>query len=146
MSGAAGFGQSGGHPIDGQLTTPTPASVEFDLVTVDASDTEALSRFWAIACGLHEVEREDAGRWIVLAGPDGQRRMGFQRATALSASVDNSRIHLDLSCAPTDFELAVERLLLAGARLLRPLRTEPYGAIANLVDPEGNVFDLCAYV
>ncbi len=32
-----------------------------------------------------------------------------------------------------------------GARLVAPPRREPYGSIANLCDPDGNPFDLCAY-
>jgi predicted enzyme related to lactoylglutathione lyase len=40
----------------------------------------------------------------------------------------------------------LERLVGLGARLATPARREPYGSIANLVDPDGNPFDVCAYV
>jgi len=33
-----------------------------------------------------------------------------------------------------------------GARLQGEPRHEPYGSIVNLIDPEGYIFDLCAYV
>ena len=34
----------------------------------------------------------------------------------------------------------------SGASECHPTRIEPYGSIANLADPDGNLFDLCAYV
>jgi predicted enzyme related to lactoylglutathione lyase len=55
-------------------------------------------------------------------------------------------MHLDLACHPDEFEAEVARLLALGASECRPTRTEPYGSIANLADPDGNLFDLCAYV
>ncbi|MEM9566190.1 MAG: VOC family protein [Actinomycetota bacterium] len=112
----------------------------FDLVTIDTPDTERLAAFWAGALGLVEVEREDGDRWIVLADADGRRRIGLQRGAHRPGG-----IHLDLACAPDDFTAEVDRLIGLGARLVEPLRTEPYGSIANLQDPDGNPFDLCAY-
>jgi len=114
--------------------------VEFDLVTIDTPDTARLATFWSAALDLHEVEREDGDRWVVLAGVDGTRRLGLQRGAHRPSS-----IHLDLACRPTDVEAEVQRLTTLGARLLRPVRHEPYGAIANLCDPDGNLFDVCAY-
>ncbi len=112
----------------------------FDLVTIDSPDTERLATFWGRALGLVEVEREDGDRWIVLADVDGRRRIGLQRGEHRPGG-----IHLDLVCAPGDVAAEVDRLLGLGARLVEPLRTEPYGSIANLADPDGNPFDLCAY-
>jgi predicted enzyme related to lactoylglutathione lyase len=54
-------------------------------------------------------------------------------------------MHLDLVCEPADFDSEVERLVGLGARLAAPPRREAYGSIANLADPDGNPFDLCAY-
>jgi predicted enzyme related to lactoylglutathione lyase len=112
----------------------------FDLVTIDAPDTETAARFWSEAADLHEVEREDVDRWIVLADAGGQRRLGIQRGVARPASM-----HLDLTCDVGEFEVELARIVELGARLLRPPRHEPYGSIANLCDPDGNPFDLCAY-
>ena len=112
----------------------------FDLVTIDTPGTDRLAAFYSAALGLMEVEREDGDRWVVLADPTGERRLGFQRGVHRPGG-----IHLDLACDPTVFAAEVERLVALGASLVRPVRVEPYGSIANLADPDGNPFDLCAY-
>ena len=112
----------------------------FDLVTIDSPATERLAEFWCRALGLVEVEREDGDRWIVLADDAGHRRIGLQRGPTRIGG-----LHLDLACRPEAFESERVRLLALGAAELRPARREPYGAIANLADPDGNPFDLCAY-
>jgi catechol 2,3-dioxygenase-like lactoylglutathione lyase family enzyme len=114
-------------------------ATRFDLVTIDG-DTTILGAFWAEVLGLHEVEREDGDRWVVLADEDGIRRLGLQRGVSRPGAM-----HLDLACEPTVFESERQRLLGLGARETRPPRYEPYGAIANFTDPQGNLFDLCAY-
>jgi predicted enzyme related to lactoylglutathione lyase len=116
-------------------------SARFDLVTIDSPATDAIAAFWSAALGLHEVEREDGDRWIVLADAAEQRRLGIQNGAVRSGSV-----HLDVACAPEDFDRELDRLVSLGARLVDTPRREPYGSIANLVDPDGNPFDLCAYV
>ena len=112
----------------------------FDLVTFDSPRPEEAVAFWAAALALVESEREDGDRWIVLSDAAGVRRIGVQRAPARPGSV-----HLDLTCTPGEFRDEVGRLLSLGARLVSPVRVESYGSIANLVDPDGNPFDLCAY-
>ena len=114
----------------------------FDLVTLDTAHTELLAKFWAAVLDLIELGREDGDRWIVLGERGGLRRLGFQRA---AGACDASRLHLDLTCDQQDFDGEVARLVALGATLLSPARTESYGSIANLVDPDGNLFDLCAY-
>ncbi len=112
----------------------------FDLVTLDSPATDALAGFWSAAADLHEVEREDVDRWIVLADRSGTRRLGIQRGRVRPGSV-----HLDLACDPADFEAELARVVALGAELVGGPRHEPYGSIANLSDPQGNPFDLCAY-
>ncbi len=112
----------------------------FDLVTVDSPGTDRLAEFWSRALDLVEVEREDGDRWIVLADRSGRRRIGLQRGPTRVGG-----LHLDLSCRPEEFESELARLIGLGASELRPARREPYGTIANLADPDGNPFDLCAY-
>ena len=115
-------------------------TTRFDLVTIDTSEPETLAAFWSAALDLHEVEREDGDRWIVLADGDGTRRLGIQRGVSRPGS-----IHLDLSCLPSDFDVELVRLGELGATQLGVPRREPYGSIVNLADPDGNPFDLCAY-
>lgn len=115
-----------------------PAS--FDLVTLDVPRPDEAARFWCAALGLHESEREGVDRWIVLSSADGVRRLGLQRGAARPGGV-----HLDLVCALDEFGAEVARLVALGCTLSSPARTEPYGSIANLVDPDGYAVDLCAY-
>jgi predicted enzyme related to lactoylglutathione lyase len=123
----------------------------FDLVTLDALHAPTLVAFWAEALGLHVSETEDDGRWTVLSDAQGIRRLGIQRITDLQLSTPEfvgprkPRIHLDVVCELPTFSNEVERLLKLGATRLRPDRQEAYGSIATMADPEGNVFDLCAY-
>jgi predicted enzyme related to lactoylglutathione lyase len=112
----------------------------FDLVTFDSPTPDDLAAFWTSVLGMVETEREDGDRWIVLSTSDEVRRIGIQRGTTTVGSV-----HLDLACAPDEFEVELARLVALGASVAAPPRHEPYGSIANLADPDGNVFDLCAY-
>lgn len=115
-------------------------SARFDLVTVDTPDVDRLAAFWCAALDLVETEREDVDRWLVLSSRDGVRRIGLQRGAHRPGGT-----HLDLVCAVDEFEAERARLLALGATELRPPRIEPYGAIANLADTDGNPFDVCAY-
>jgi predicted enzyme related to lactoylglutathione lyase len=116
-------------------------TARFDLVTIDVADPARMAAFWSAALDLVETEREDVDRWIVLSALDGVRRIGLQRGEPRAGTV-----HLDLACEPAEFAAEVDRLIALGATRTRPDRTEPYGSIANLADPEGNLFDLCAYI
>jgi predicted enzyme related to lactoylglutathione lyase len=127
-------------------------TARFDLVTLDARDTNELARFWSAALSLREVEREDDGRWIVLGeASSDRRRLGLQRIAGLNlepAAFEGgrkARLHLDLACDPDEFDSEMARLIGLGAQLLRSARREVYGSIATMADPEGNIFDLCAY-
>jgi predicted enzyme related to lactoylglutathione lyase len=113
----------------------------FDLFTLDVPEPAASALFWSAALALIEVEREDDGRWIVLADSSGVRRLGLQRGTPRGGGV-----HLDLRCELAEFDSEVARLCAQGASQVRPARREPYGRIANLADPDGYPFDLCAYL
>lgn len=114
--------------------------VTFDLTTLDVPHPDRSAQFWCDVLTLTVIEREDEGRWLCLADPAGVRRLGLQRGVVRVGGV-----HLDLRCALADFDDELQRLLARGARLAAPVRVEPYGTIANLVDPDGYVFDLCAY-
>jgi catechol 2,3-dioxygenase-like lactoylglutathione lyase family enzyme len=114
---------------------------KFDIVTINSPRTNELSQFWAEVLGLHEIEREDGDRWILLGDSLGGRTIGFQRGEHIGGS-----IHIDLSCSVSDFPAERERLMQLGATETLAMRNEPYGLIANFADLDGNLFDLCAYV
>ncbi len=115
-------------------------SSSFDLVTIDSPQPDVLATFWCAALTLHETQREDGDRWLVLSDAVGVRRIGLQRGAHGPGGM-----HLDLACGLDEFTGEVARLLRLGAGLDQPPRHEEYGSIANLVDPDGNQFDLCAY-
>ena len=112
----------------------------FDLVTIDTPQPHSLAAFWCAALLLHETEREDVDRWVVLSDADEVRHIGFQRGAHRPGGT-----HLDLACSAVEFTGEVARLQSLGASLIAPLRDESYGSIANMADPAGNAFDLCAY-
>lgn len=116
-------------------------AARFDLVTIDTPSTARIATFWCAALGLDVSEREDVDRWLVLSDDGGTRRIGLQRGRHRAGA-----IHLDLACRPDEFDVERERLLGLGATETQPPRIESYGSIANLADPDGNLFDLCAYV
>jgi catechol 2,3-dioxygenase-like lactoylglutathione lyase family enzyme len=118
----------------------TVTASRFDIVTLNTPRTNELSKFWADLLGLQEIEREDGDRWILLGDTNRGRTIGFQRGEHVAGS-----IHLDLSCSADDFSSERERMMQWGAVETRPMRSEPYGLIANFADPDGNLFDLCAY-
>lgn len=113
----------------------------FDIVTLNTPRTNELAKFWAELLGLQEIEREDGDRWILLGDANGGRTVGFQRGEHVDGSM-----HLDLSCSTSDFPNERERMMQLGAIETRPMRSEPYGLIANFADSDGNLFDLCAYI
>lgn len=115
-------------------------SSALDLITIDSPQPDVLATFWCAALALHETQREDGDRWLVLSDATGVRRMGLQRGKHRPGG-----IHLDLACRPYEFAAEVARLVALGAVPVTPPRDEPYGSIANLADPDGNQFDLCAY-
>ena len=125
-------------------TNPNGESVtasRLDIVTLNSPRTNVLAKFWAELLGLQEIEREDGDRWILLGNTNGGRTIGFQRGEHVAGS-----IHIDLSCSTSDFPNERERILRLGAVETRPMRSEPYGLIANFADVDGNLFDLCAYI
>jgi len=115
-------------------------ATRFDLLTIDSPATDDIAVFWSAVLDLHEVEREDGDRWIVLADAEGRRRIGVQAGVARPGSM-----HLDLECSPDEFDSELARIAALGSRQLGPARHESYGSIVNLADPDGNPFDLCAY-
>ncbi len=115
-----------------------PAS--FDLVTLDSPSPLRLADFWCAALGLRETEREDGDRWLVLSDAAGVRRLGLQRGRHRPGGV-----HLDVACGVEEFDAELQRLVALGGAVIGEPRAEPYGRIANMVDPDGNAFDLCAY-
>lgn len=129
--------EQSGEPI---VFAGVGTSLRLDFPTI-TGNSAILSMFWSAALGLVTLDREDAGRWVLLGTAAGERVLGLQKGKHQPGS-----IHLDLTCPPMLFVAEVQRLVELGAELQGEPRHEPYGYIANMADPEGNLFDVCAYL
>jgi catechol 2,3-dioxygenase-like lactoylglutathione lyase family enzyme len=113
------------------------------VVTFDAADLAAESRFWA---GVLGGEVDDDGDWhMVLV--DGAPRIGVQLATDHVApewpdGPTKQQIHLDLWVE--DFAEAHEQVMSLGARVLKPAAGNTAGDDFQVyADPAGHPFCLC---
>ncbi|MDF1603317.1 VOC family protein [Nocardioides sp. YIM 152315] len=105
-------------------------------VVVDATDPQALGRFWEAALGSETLTDELAGFETRLAVPDGPvLDLCFQRVP--EPPLEPQRLHLDLRGGAA-VESTVERLLALGAR--RADIGQGQVAWEVLADPEGNPF------
>ena len=122
------------------------------LVNVDVDDLPRAVEFYSAAFGLRPARRfGDAA--VEMLGLPAPLYLLSQAAGTLAVPGEPRRrrnysrhwtpVHLDL--VVPDVEAALERALRAGARLDRPLRTQPFGLIAVLSDPFGNGFCLLEF-
>jgi catechol 2,3-dioxygenase-like lactoylglutathione lyase family enzyme len=84
-------------------------------------------------------------RWVVVRPPGAQTGLLLARAdgseqTAVVGNQFAGRVGLFLRV--DDFAATYARLVAAGAKFVRPPRTEPYGQVAVFVDIAGNRWDL----
>ena len=116
--------------------------LRWDAVTIDCTDLEVMSAFWA---GLMGVEVR--GRWQQYVGlqpmTPGQPRVVLQRTEDPRPA--KNTLHLDLH-VPTVADLpgAVERAVGLGARRVEEEHHEAGQTWSILADPEGNLFCLVA--
>jgi len=108
-------------------------------LVLDATDPEALSRFWAEALGLRRLGA--AGAYVLLSSPSGALpKLLLQRVG--EAKLTKNRMHLDIETRDVDAE--VERLERIGARRLDPHPRAEHGSRwVVMTDPEGNEFCVC---
>ena len=117
-------------------------SVTFAHIVFDASDVEALARFWADV--LERPVDDGASAFFATIG------MADRGATPMPALMflmvpdptpGKNRIHVDLST--DDLPAEVDRLVALGAT--RHSDHDEYGTTwCTLADPEGNLFDVAA--
>lgn len=117
-------------------------------IVVDSPHPASIARFWAAALDDHEIapyppaemdrlrsqgiqDPEDDPTVLLVPVDHVGPRLWFQRV--LEAKVVKNRIHLDLSAADPDAEIA--RLVGLGARV-----AAHHGDLVTLVDPDGNEF------
>lgn len=105
------------------------------MITVDTTDAMPLARWWAEQLG-GTIEQENDGWYVIVGLPGLAQKLSFQKVP--DPSPGKNRLHLDLT-AP-DIEAETDRLVAAGAAVVK--RHEmPSGFRWNVLsDPDGNQF------
>jgi 4a-hydroxytetrahydrobiopterin dehydratase len=121
--------------LAGELGIPAdPSAVQHVQLAMDAEDPDAVGAFWRVALDYAQVGPSDFVDKN-LVGPS----MWIQQK---AYEAPRNRIHVDVSL-PHDAAVArVDAILAAGGRMLGD-RYAP--AWWSLVDPEGNVVDVCTW-
>jgi catechol-2,3-dioxygenase len=107
-------------------------------LVVDATDAEALGRFWAEVLGWDVVKR--GGYGVTIAG-EGTIEIDF-RSVPDGPRPAKNRLHLDLKPLNRSQAAELDRLLALGARRV-DVGQRPDSSWYVLADPEGNEFCLC---
>lgn len=116
------------------------------LVNLDVDDLETAIRFYGTAFGLRVGRRFGATGVEMLGGP--APIFLLVKAAGISASSATSQrrrydrhwtpVHLDF--VVEEIEPAVQKALVAGARLEQPISTHTWGRLALMADPFGHGF------
>ena len=107
-------------------------------LVVDATDAEALGRFWADVLGWDVVKR---GGYGVTIAAEGTIEIDF-RTVPDGAKLAKNRLHLDLKPLNRNQAAELDRLLALGARRV-DVGQRVDSSWYVLADPEGNEFCLC---
>lgn len=108
--------------------------LEWEQLVIDASDPDALARWWADALGWTDVRVDSDGDVEIRRSPDRLPGLLFQHVP--EAKAVKNRFHLDLR--PGDRDAEVERLITLGATPVDIGQGTPSWIV--LADPEGNEF------
>ena len=117
--------------------------IKHQVVTFDAADLAAESRFWAGVLG-GQVDEDDDWHMVMVAGAP---RIGVQLAPdhvppEWPDGPMKQQIHLDLWIE--DFAEAHEHVTALGAKVLKPAAGNTYGEDFQVyADPAGHPFCLC---
>lgn len=110
-------------------------SLRLSSVVLEAHDLKRAASFWTGALGYDATYGSDA--WVSLGDPKGKGvDVGIQRAT--DAKTDVNRVHLDLSAA--DVQAEVARLEKLGAKRIPWEHYPPNATYVVMQDTEGNEF------
>lgn len=117
-----------------------PTSFRWSAVTIDCTDPQRVSTFWAGLLGL--APRAALPGWVKLgAAVPGAPVINFQPVT--QPKRDKTRTHLDLTV--NDIELAAAAVTRLGGRSLDERHDYDEGVVVVMADPEGNEFCLVQY-
>ena len=118
---------------DGVVGYNSWMSLEWEQIIVDATDPEALGRWWMRALGW-TIVNDDPEEFEIRASAE--RLPGMLLARVPEAKTQKNRLHLDLR--PDAQRVEVERLLALGARRADVGQGDESWVV--LQDPEGNEF------
>ncbi|MDE3086522.1 MAG: VOC family protein [Acidobacteriota bacterium] len=127
-------------------------------VVLDTTDARRLAEFYRELLGYAYRPGDeppaagvpDDKDWLVLVGPPGTTRLGFQEVPLIPASTwpdpaVPQQLHLDLGVASADdLRAEHERALALGARLLEDRFDDPEEPLYVYADPAGHPF--CIFV
>lgn len=113
-------------------------------ICIDVDDLEKAIAFYSRGLGLTAGRRFEPFFVEMLGAPSPIDLVASKAGTPASTTTGATRtfdrhwtpVHLDFVVA--DIDAAVQRVVDAGGTLDRPVRTQPYGRLANLADPFGN--------
>jgi predicted enzyme related to lactoylglutathione lyase len=131
---------------------PQPPATGRLLVNIDVDDLGRATAFYGEAFGL-VVGRRFGDQGVELLGlaaplyllrkPDGSLPVPGEPRRRRNYSRHWTPVHLDI--VVDDLQVALARVLSAGANLDHPLRSTPFGEVALMSDPFGNGFCLIEF-
>lgn len=113
-------------------------SLSLEMITIDCTDPQRLSEWWATAIGGSVVFL--TGGDFVLVARENWPAIGFQRVDAPTPG--KNRVHMDLLA--DDIEAEVERLVGLGASETGRHSVDGGFRWVVLADPDGNAFCVAA--
>jgi len=121
---------------------------------IDTTDARALAEFYRQFLGLHYRQGDeppadnapDDADWLVLVGPNGDRKLAFQQVDRLERTTwprhdVPMQMHLDLTVSSfTELQRQRERAQSLGAQLLLDRTADSSEPLYVLADPSGHPF------
>jgi catechol 2,3-dioxygenase-like lactoylglutathione lyase family enzyme len=121
---------------------------------IDTTDARALAEFYRQLLGLHYRQGDeppadstaDDADWLVLVGPNGDRKLAFQQVERLEHTTwprhdVPMQMHLDFTVSSlTELQRQRERAEALGARLLLDRTADSSEPLLVLADPAGHPF------
>ena len=114
--------------------TADPGAVQHVQLAFDAADPEPVIDFWRAALGYVRVGAEDLVEPNLIGPP-----AWFQEKQHVAP---RNRIHVDVSLPHDQAQARIDAIVAAGGRILGD-KNGP--AWVSLIDPEGNVVDICTW-
>jgi len=123
-----------------------------ELFSLIVDDYDAAIDFFTVSLGFDLVEDTPSTttdgrpkRWVVVRPADGGPGLLLARADGpeqLAATGRQFAGRVGLFLRVQDFDDTLHRVRQAGCEVIRPPRSEPYGRVAVVQDPWGNLWDV----